>query len=157
MPGLFGLLLLAVYHCLTPLGSMANVFEVRADVHAAPGAVYSALSSSRNFEALFSAVQGLSAQAAGVFGGRASALFMREDIHLKILESVVRSTAKALSRAQVCSAVQPWAACSSGAQPRRTMVRLLRIARSFFQAMQASGRLIRRLAHSRIGLLDSQA
>lgn len=64
-----------------------HVFEVKAHVLAAPGAVFKELSSARNFETLFSVVQGLSPQASGEFGGRACTLFLREDIHLKIVLS----------------------------------------------------------------------
>ncbi|KAK9826411.1 hypothetical protein WJX81_001542 [Elliptochloris bilobata] len=66
-----------------------HVFEVKAHVLAAPNLVFNELKSARNFEALFSAVRGLSPQATGEFGGRCipAVLFMREDLHLKILEA----------------------------------------------------------------------
>jgi len=51
-----------------------HVFSVSAPVNAAPAHVFDALSCASNFEALFSAVQDLSPQASGGFGGRASAL-----------------------------------------------------------------------------------
>jgi len=62
-----------------------HVFSVSAPVNAAPAHVFDALSCASNFEALFSAVQDLSPQASGGFGGRASALFLREDVTLKVV------------------------------------------------------------------------
>ncbi len=67
-----------------------HVFEVAAHVLAAPEAVFRELSCAKNYGSLFSAVQGLSPEAAGGFGGRACTLFLREEVHLRISRSLVR-------------------------------------------------------------------
>ena len=71
-------------------GVFTPVIETTPNVLAAPEAVFRELTCARNYGSLFSAVQGLSPEAAGGFGGRACTLFLREEVHLRVVHSLVR-------------------------------------------------------------------